>query len=276
MRSFGYLASILLAGTLSIPAGAATIFETGAPDGRLGAASRPDVPGFPEIEAADDFLLTSGAKITGATFTGLVPIGATLGNVTIEIYRVFPNDSTVPPDGRVPTRTNSPSDAAFDSRESAAAQLTFTTTLVNANFTASNSIRNGINPVPNQTTGGEGAVRGQEVIFTVTFNTPFSLPADHYFFVPQVQVTGGDFYWLSAPKPIVGQFAFTPDLQSWIRNANLDPDWLRMGTDIIGGNPAPTFNMSFSLIGTSVPEPSTIGLVLAGLGALAWKRLRKA
>ena len=39
---------------------------------------------------------------------------------------------------------------------------------------------------------------------------------------------------------------------------NLDPDWLRIGTDIVGGNPAPTFNMAFSLEGVNaVPEPAT-------------------
>ena len=33
----------------------------------------------------------------------------------------------------------------------------------------------------------------------------------------------------------------------WIRNSNLDPDWLRVGTDIVGGT---TFNGTFSLIGS--------------------------
>ena len=53
-----------------------------------------------------------------------------------------------------------------------------------------------------------------------------------------------------APKPIVAPGTpFTPDLQSWIRNEHLQPDWLRIGTDIVGGSPAPTFNASFSLHG---------------------------
>jgi hypothetical protein len=99
----------------------------------------------------------------------------------------------------------------------------------------------------------------------VTFNTPFVLPADHYFFVPQVQLDSGDFLWLSAPRPIVSpRTPFPPgftDLQSWTRDAALEPDWLRVGTDIVGplatGGPAPTFNAAFSLSGTVVPEPST-------------------
>lgn len=92
---------------------------------------------------------------------------------------------------------------------------------------------------------------GQEVLFNVTFTAPFLLPADHYFFIPQVALPpGANFLWLSAPKPIVPPGTpFLPDLQSWIRNANLDPDWLRIGTDIVGGNPAPTFNGTFSLAG---------------------------
>jgi hypothetical protein len=95
----------------------------------------------------------------------------------------------------------------------------------------------------------------------VTFTTPFDLPADHYFFIPQVEVTvaGGEFYWLSAPKPIVSPGTpFHPgntDLQSWTRDDNLAPDWLRVGTDIVDGTPAPTFNTAFSLTGTAVPLP---------------------
>jgi hypothetical protein len=37
-------------------------------------------------------------------------------SVTIEFYRVFPKDSAFPPSGNVPTRVNSPSDVAFNSR----------------------------------------------------------------------------------------------------------------------------------------------------------------
>src|SRR5262249_7804533 len=75
---------------------------------------------------------------------------------------------------------------------------------------------------------------------------------------PEVQVTGGDFLYLSAPRPIVSPGTpFTGDLQAWIRNANLAPDWLRIGTDIIGGTPVPTFNMTFSLTGDTV----AVGLI---------------
>src|SRR5438477_5413560 len=74
-------------------------FSTGSPDGQMAAASRTESPGKFEIEAADDFVLTSSpTHITGATFTGLLPSNFDLSNISqvqVEIYRVFPNDSNV-------------------------------------------------------------------------------------------------------------------------------------------------------------------------------------
>jgi hypothetical protein len=52
-------------------------------------------------------------------------------------------------------------------------ELSFTVTVLDPRFTALNSVANGINPLPNQFTGGEGAVTGEEVRFDVTFTTPF-------------------------------------------------------------------------------------------------------
>jgi hypothetical protein len=238
-------------------------FSTGNPDGKIATGSRPGSPGKLEIESADDFILNQPTFITGGTFTGLLPSGLPLSGISsvdVEIYRVFPKDSTNPPSGAVPTRVNSPSDNAFDSRDSAASDLTFMTTLLNPSFTAANSVLNGIHPIPNQTTGGEGSVTGQEALFDVNFTNPFELPADHYFFIPQVKLTDGNFLWLSAPKPIVAPGTpFTPDLQSWIRNGDLDPDWLRIGTDVVGDGP---YNAAFSLRGAVVPEPSSLSLLL--------------
>ncbi|MBV9658708.1 MAG: PEP-CTERM sorting domain-containing protein [Verrucomicrobia bacterium] len=255
-------------------------FNSGAPDGLMATASRPGVGGKIEIESADDFLLSSQTRITTATFTGLLTgVNPTVNSVDVEIYRIFPLDSTTPPSGNVPTRTNSPSDNVFAVRDSTLSNsLTFTQTTLSASFTASNSVLNGINKIPNQMTGGEGAVTGVEVQFNLTFPTFLDLPADHYFFIPQVSVTNGEFYWLSTAKPIsgAGTTPFVPDLQEWIRNANLDPDWLRVGTDIVGGVTPPTFNDSFSLSGTVVPEPSTWVTMIVGWGALVGAaRLRR-
>ena len=290
--------SVSVIGLLSaFPAAAdTTFFSTGNPDGKIATASRPSTAGKFEIESADDFVLTHSTSITDATFTGLLTGGATLssvGDVRVEIYRVFPKDSDVgrtsgPPTfstPEVPTRVNSPSDVEFADRDTASGNLSFTTTGMGS-FTAANSVQpGGIHPKPGQTTGGKGSVTGEEVQFDVTFSTPFTLPADHYFFVPQVEVTDadGNFFWLSAPKPIVPPGTpFPPgftDLQSWTRDANLDPDWLRVGTDIVGGVTPPTFNAAFSLTGNTVPEPSTWAMMLlgfAGLGFAGYRHGRKA
>jgi hypothetical protein len=268
------------------PVGATPFFfSSGNPDGLMASGSRPSSAGKIEIETGDDFVVGGGTlKLTSATFQGLLPVGSQLSNISqvvVEIYRVFPNDSTNPPSGNVPTRVNSPSDVAFDSRDSGSGTLSFTPGIQASSFTAANSVLNGINRFPNQTTLGEGAVTGQQVQFNVVFNTPFVLPADHYFFVPQVQLASGDFFWLSAPRPIVPPGTpFPPgatDLQSWIRNENLDPDWLRIGTDIVG---AGAFNAAFTVNGDlePVPEPATLALLgttMVGLGAAGWRRRRE-
>jgi hypothetical protein len=271
-------------------------FSTGNVTNLIATAARPAIGGKFEIESADDFVTTGPTSITSATFTGLLTGGATVANVgevVVEIYRVFPNDSDVgrtsgPPifsTPQVPTRVNSPSDVALDARDTAAGDLTFSTRVLNNGnpFTALNSVQpGGIHPLPGVTTGGDGQITGQEVEFDVTFTTPFSLSPDHFFFVPQVQVTGGEFLWLSGTRPLVPS-PFPPgvtDLQSWTRDEispnNLAPDWLRIGQDIVDGSPFPTFNAAFSLVG-EVPEPaslSMLGAALAGMGLLGWWRRR--
>lgn len=272
----------LIAATLPAFAGPIT-FSTGNPTNSIGMASRPGVGGKIEIEAADDFPIGgTGAQINSATFTGvIVSTGGgtpTLGEVDVEIYRIFPLDSNTIRTPNVPTRANSPSDVEFDSRDTAAGNLTYTTTVLAASFSALNSVLNGINPSPNQTTLGEGPITGSELQFNLSFTTPFTLAPGHYFFVPQVQVTGGEFYWLSAARPIVSPGTPFPagvtDLQAWMRNANLDPDWLRVGTDIVGST---TFNGAFSLTGVdaAVPEPASVLLVSAGLSLAALLRRRR-
>jgi hypothetical protein len=250
-------------------------FSTGNPDGKIATLSRTASAGKLETETADDFVTTHPTEITGATFTGLIVGGATTADVKdveIELYHVFPIDSTDPPDGRVLTRMNSPSDSEFASKDGASSELSFTITTLSQSFTAANSVVNGIHPLPNQFTGGEGAVTGIEVQFDVTFTTPFSLGPDHVFFRPEVDLgSAGDFLWLSAPKPIVSPGTpFMPDLQTWIRNDGtgaLAPDWERIGTDVTHQGP---FNAAFSLTGIVVPEPSTWAMMLIGFGGLGF------
>jgi hypothetical protein len=234
-------------------------FTTGNPDGLMGAASRRASPGKLETETADDFSLDQTTVIRKATIVGLVPSGThpeDIKEVEVEVYHVFPLDSAVPPSGKVPSRANSPADVEIDSatRAGNSGTLTFSTSVLNAGFSVGNTVVNHLN-LPTIPPGGEGPATGEEVEITITFKNPIILPAGHYFFRPEVLVSSGDFLYLSAPKVIPPP----TDLQAWIRNSNLAPDWLRIGTDIVGGVPAPTFNMTFSLAGETVPEVGTPG-----------------
>jgi len=195
-------ALFLAAAAAATPAAASPfVFDNGNVSGLMASASRPGAAGKFEIESADDFLLGARTAITNASFTGLLPTGAgvgSIGQVRVEIYRVFPNDSDV---GRtsgpstnpafstpqVPTRVNSPADVALADRDTATGSLAFTATSLSPSSDALNSVQaGGIHPKPNNATGGNGAVTGEEVRFDVSFTTPFDLPAGHYFFVPQV------------------------------------------------------------------------------------------
>ena len=247
--ALGALAFLLL---VSQASAAVFSFSTGDPDGKIATLARPAIPGKLQTETADDFILTQTTLINQATFTGLLPSGAPLASVVdveVELYHVFPGESDTNRVLAVPTRANSPGDVEIDdaTRDSADGSLNFSATLVNPSFTVSNSVVNGINKAPGEFTRGEGAVTGQEVTISVTLSPPISLPAGHYFFRPEVLSSSGDFLWLSAPRPIVAPGTpFMPDLQSWIRNDALAPDWLRIGTDITGQGP---FNAAFSLSG---------------------------
>jgi hypothetical protein len=285
MSSYRKLAiSIAALGLLPAAPAAADVFpfsfSTGAPDGKIATLSRTASAGKLETETADDFKTTHETEITSASFTGLIVGGATtadIKDVEIELYHVFPLDSG-PPDGRVKTRVNSPSDNNFAAADGKLGTLSFTTTVLSSSFTAANSVVNNINAAPNQFTGGEGAVTGIEVQFNITFNTPFILGVDHVFFRPEVDLgSAGDFLWLSAPKPAMPPL-FAGDLQTWIRTDGpgaLAPDWSRIGTDITHAGP---FNAAFSLAGLVVPEPSTWAMMLigfAGLGCLSYRAMRK-
>ncbi len=266
----------LLCAFVNLPAPAASFaFSTGAPDGKIATLSRPVNGSATQTETADDFLLSQLTSLQSATFTGLLPSGSpvsSISQVEIEFYHVFPADSANPPSGNVPARKNSPADAEIASatRDSLAGTLSFTGTVLNPSFTVANTVVSGINKAPGQFTGGEGPATGEEIQINVSFNTPVLLPGDHYFFRPELLSSNGDFLYLSAPK-----FSAATDLQSWIRNDNLAPDWLRIGTDITHQGP---FNAAFSLSGNTVPEPGSLALLGIGFGGmlmLGFRRLSK-
>jgi hypothetical protein len=259
------LLSAMIAAGMGLAASASAepfFFTSGNPDGRLGALARSERSGKIETETADDFILAGTTVISGATITGLVvnAPAANISNVEVELYHVFPLDSIDPPSGRGVSRVNSPSDVEIDAatRDGSDGTLGFVASRLATGVTVANTVANGINPNPSRTKG-EGAVIGDQAQITITFKQPIVLPAGHYFFRPDVLVNGGDFFYMSAPRsPGV---PFTGDLQAWIRNTNLAPDWVRIGTDVIGSDtpPAPTFNMTFSLAGNTVPQAGTPG-----------------
>ena len=267
-------AALVLSASLATPVWAASFsFATGSPNGRLGALSRRPSPGKAETETADDFVLQETTVITQATIFGLIPAGTppeNIRDVEVEVYHIFPKDSDVgrtsgPPTfstAAAPTRVNSPSDVEIGTatRARTAGTLTSSVQVLDASFTVDSTVVNGISV----NAGSEGSAVGEEVEITITFTSPIVLPSGHYFFRPEVLLTNGDFLYLSGPRPIVPPGTPFPvgvtDLQAWIRNSNLAPDWLRIGTDIIDGAPTPpTFNMAFSLTGETIPGLGTPG-----------------
>lgn len=265
------LAMGCFAGVVSAQDSSKVVISTGNTDGQVGALSAPAGTNLLETETADDFDLGKVTVISGASIVGVIPAGtplANIKNVEVEIYNVFPLDSATP-SGNVPTRKNSPADheIASATRDASNQTLVFRKSLLESNLTVQNSVVSGINKMINgdpttTITHGEGPETGQEVRIDIVFTNPILLPAGHYFFRPEVQVTDGRFLFASAPKPIVAPGTPIPgDLQAWIRNSALAPDWLRVGTDIIAGVPPvpPTFNMTFTLTGNAILAPGTPG-----------------
>src|SRR5215831_19128727 len=89
----GFAALLLAsqASTRPLAAGEAFTFSTGTPDGKMATASRPgpDSGANQETESADDFNLSDQTALTSASFTGLIPKGVSLSDVTqvrVEIY----------------------------------------------------------------------------------------------------------------------------------------------------------------------------------------------
>jgi hypothetical protein len=267
-------------------------FSTGLPDGRAATISEPPNThnNNVEFETADDFVLTTETVIDRASFTGLLTGGATpkdVNNVFLTIYRVFPNDSDLTRTSgaplfstdQVPTRVNSPADNEIDNFDSAVGDLTFQARVLKQSFTAQNSVSSvdkiAVKQAADTGPGGNGPATGEEVQFNVTFQSTLDLPAGHYFFVPKIGLNddapaGSDSLVLSAPRPIAPPGTpFPPgttDLQSWMRSSpGINPDWLRIGQDIIGGT---TFNASFSLSGHTVtPHITSLGQTSAAEGS---------
>jgi len=261
-------AAVALTACLVTPSWADTfVFETGSPTNqlKLGAVSRRPSLGKTETETADDFPLQETTVITGAKIFGLIPLETPRENirdVEVEVYQIFSKDNSDvnrtsgPPNfstQNVPTRVNSPADFEIDTATRARTEgtLAISARVLDASFSVDATVLDGISVGA----GTAGRFTGEEVEITITFTNPIVLPSGQYFFRPEVLLTSGDFRYLSGLRPNPGGSALTPDRQAWIRNSTLAPDWLRIGTDIIGG----AFNMAFSLTGETVPDVGTPG-----------------
>jgi len=261
------------------------LYNNDFPDGRVATAS-----GSPKgAESADDFILGKTSTITSGSFTGLIPKTASILSVGVEIYGActpgsgFAGCTNL---GKAVTRVNSPTSEALPGTERTTgdATLNYSASLLNNGIGVVGSVVDGINAqtpdVPATLTGGDGPASGKEVRVNFDLTQGITLPAGHYFFVPSVELSDGSFLQLSAYRTVGGEFGstlITPDLQAWVRNDDIKNDWLRTGTDIIGGPTDPaTYNLAFRLVGTVVPEPTGVAMLIAGLVAVgAWSQRKR-
>jgi len=263
------------------------LYNNDFPDGKIATAS-----GSPKAaESADDFILGNTSTITSGSFTGLIPKTANILSVGVEIYGActpgsgFAGCTNL---GKAVTRVNSPTSEGRPGTERTTGDgtLTYSTSLLNNGIGVVGSVVDGINAqtpdVPATLTGGDGPGSGKEVRVNFNLTQGITLPTGHYFFVPSVELSDGSFLQLSAYRPVGGEFGstlITPDLQAWVRNDTIKNDWLRTGTDIIGGPTDPaTYNLAFRLVGTTavVPEPTGVAMLIAGLVAVgAWSQRKR-
>jgi len=261
------------------------LYNNDFPDGKIATAS-----GSPKgAESADDFILGAAATITSGSFTGLIPKTANIVGVGVEIYGActpgsgFAGCTNL---GKAVTRLNSPTSEALPGTErtTGTGTLSYAASLLNNGIGVVGSVVDGINAqtpnVPATLTGGDGPASGKEVRINFDLSEGIALPSGHYFFVPSVELDNGSFLQLSAYRTVGGEFGstlITPDLQAWVRNDDIKNDWLRTGTDIIGGPTDPaTYNLAFRLVGTVVPEPTGVAMLIGGLIAVgAWSQRKR-
>jgi hypothetical protein len=255
-RKGGFMRGLLLVTLFcSVATGwAATIVDTGPPDGQLAieSGSRVGLAGS-EFSAADDFIVNSATLITGGNFTGIQgsPLAALFdfSSVQVSVYTVS-NPNPIPA-------------VLLDTRSSLSGQLVFTQPLPGTPITVPTSI--GLTGLPG------GSVEGP--LETVPFQLldPIILPAGHYFFSAQVATTcdfpicasfppspsQGYFFWLSAPFPQGGS-----DVPAtFMGNATVPPQlWVSTASN----------DLSFSLTGQTIPEPGTAWFIVPAFVLLTY------
>ena len=241
LRKNFVLATIAAGLALATPAFAGDFFfTTGNADGLLGALSRSDSPGKVETETADDFVLTQTTIISGATIVGLVNAAvANITNVEVEVYNRFRWTRSVSSVGatcsRASTRRRTSKSMPPRAME-AWERSVLPQRQLSANFHRTE--HRGKRHQPESEPAGPAArvaTSGAEV-------------EDHHH-VHQADPSARRSLFLS-PGGVGGGWRFPvavgaagrswrparrsrSDLQAWIRNARLAPDWVRIGTDVI-------------------------------------------
>lgn len=236
----------------------------------------------PETESIDDFVINPATFPKGFRIENvraqvlLTDPSATLDNVAIEFYRTFPVDSNP---NRTPafTRTNGPSDDGQDFADFSTLDgtLTLTQSVDSTSFTLNTTIEPGTGQGVQNTTPTVGELR----LLDLTLVTPLDLaPTDpfpndfatHYWLELTASVSSGEFYWVQGvfPRTTPGSLPVTgEDRQTWFTTVpGISPDFRRV-SDIINnqdGTTSPVFNSSFEISGSSLPEPSTLALLLVG------------
>ena len=203
-------------------------FSTGDPDGKMATASSPGQRGSSRSRRPTISFSRQRPRSPARPSPASSPGTRSVSNVPVEIYRVFPTIRTrAAPAGRQRSRLPRRRPARIRHRMSHLAADAATGGLqVRDN-------RHGIlhraqlgaagwhQSQTGQFTGGNGPVTGEENDFSMSFTNDLLLPANHYFFVPQVgHGSDGNFLWLSAPRPIAGGLGHS----RWVyRPAELDP-----------------------------------------------------
>ena len=247
-----------------------------------------DSAGKFEIESADDFVTTaSQTSITSATFTGLLTGGATTANVgavTVEIYRVFPNDSNVartsgPPTFstlQVPTRVNSPSDVELVDRSTTSGNLSFTTTVLVADVYSTEFCSAGGHPSHARSNHRRRRInhRARGTIHGKLHDTYQSFARSLLLRAP----SGGDTAVASSSgcRVLVRSFHRTHSQQALpiCRAGRVTQCLIQTGSAserTLSDGVTPTFNAAFSLDGVATPLPGALPLFATGLGVgSAW------
>ena len=213
---------------LATPTWADPFSQHGTPDGLLGALSQPASTGHLETETTNNFLLTDTDAHRSGDHHQVDPVGNCPGeySATSRSRSITSSRGLGRPLGERALHsqlTRGCRDRHHHARWEPR-NARFQHSLLDE-LSVLNTVMDGINRAPTNVTDGEGPASGTVVQITITFIP--DRPAGgitHYFFHQEVQVAGGDFLYLSAPKPIVAPGTpVTGDFQAWIRNSDL-PD----------------------------------------------------